>query len=68
MGNSSLELLKVALKRRGMTGPINPVAEEMCKIIDHYNDQHWHDRNRYGTEIDSLKTRIAQMEGKGDVP
>ena len=60
--NSSLELLKVALKQRGMTGPINPVAEEMCKIIDHYNEQHWHDRNRYAEENNQLKARIAKLE------
>jgi hypothetical protein len=60
--NSSLELLKVALKQRGFTGPLNAVAEEMCKIIDHFNQQHWSDRNRYGEEIKQLKAKIAKLE------
>ena len=65
MANSSLELLKVALKRRGLTGPINPVAEEMCKIIDHFNEQHWHDRDRYDERIKKLEGEIARLKSKG---
>jgi hypothetical protein len=60
--NSSLELLKVAMKQRGLTGPINPVAEEMCKIIDHFNEQHWRDRNAYNERIKTLEAILVPLE------
>ena len=65
--NSSLELLKASLAKRGIkSGAISPQAEEICKLIDHFNEQHWHDRNSYGAEIKRLKSRIAKLEGPSE--
>lgn len=38
--------------------------EAMFAMIDHFNEQHWHDRNRYVDEIKNLKSRIEQLESR----
>jgi len=34
-------------------------------VMDHQNELHYHDRNRYGEEIKQLKERVATLEAKG---
>jgi hypothetical protein len=34
-------------------------------VLDHFNELHWHDRNRYSEEIKQLKERVATLEAKG---
>lgn len=36
--------------------------EAFFQVIDHFNEQHWHDRNRYGEEIKALKQRVNELE------
>lgn len=43
-------------KRKGM-----PDREAFFAVIDHFNSQHWHDRNRYGEEIKQLKAEIERL-------
>jgi hypothetical protein len=60
--NSSLELLKNALVRRAASAVVSPQAEEICRIIDHFNSQHWHDRNRYDEQIKALEAKLAKLD------
>jgi hypothetical protein len=31
-------------------------------VLDHFNDQHWHDRNRYHERIKTLEERVAELK------
>jgi hypothetical protein len=63
MPNDALTLLKAAVVRRGANvAHISPAAEEMCKLIDHFNSQHFYDRTEQAKEIKSLKAKIAKLE------
>lgn len=61
---SALDLLRTALARRGDKSSVSPVAAETCGIIDHFNDLHWHDRNRYAEEIKAMKDELRRLKEK----
>lgn len=61
--NSSRQLYQMFVKK-GMQK-----EDAFFAVLDHFNDQHWSDRNRYGEEIkylkaevDALRERIAKIE------
>jgi hypothetical protein len=56
MANNARQLYQVYIKRGMMK------EDTFFAIIDHFNELHWHDRNRYGEEIRTLKDRIAALE------
>lgn len=58
MANSSRSLFE-SFRAKGKAE-----REAFFAVIDHYNEQHWHDRNRYGEEIRKLKARIDELEQK----
>jgi hypothetical protein len=60
MANESLQLYQSFI-RKGMQK-----QDAFFAVIDHFNDLHWHDRNRQGEEIKQLKARVAILEGKGE--
>jgi polyhydroxyalkanoate synthesis regulator phasin len=63
MPNDTLTLLRETLRKRGAnTAVISSAAEELCKIIDHINTQHWQDRDRYHERIKQLEDRVAKLE------
>jgi hypothetical protein len=57
MANESRQLYQKFI-RNGMQK-----EDALFAVIDHHNEQHWYDRNRYGEEIKRLKARIAKLEG-----
>ena len=65
MANSCLELLKNALLRRGASTQISPQAEELSKMLDHFNQLHWHDRDLYHERIKKLEATIARLDKLG---
>ena len=44
------------LRKQGM-----PDRDAMFAMVDHFNSQHWHDRDRYGQEIKQLKEQIERL-------
>lgn len=63
MANDTLTLLQSAVRKRGgQLSAIAPVAEDLCRIIDHWNHLHWQDRNRLTEENKLLKARIEKLE------
>ena len=66
MTDETLKLLQGAIRKRGgNVASISPAAEELCRVIDHWNSLHWHDRNRLTEENKRLKERLGAIESKG---
>jgi hypothetical protein len=66
MANESRILYQGFIKK-GM-----PKEDAFFAVLDHFNEQHWYDRNRYGEEIKrlseefmQLKARLSALETKG---
>lgn len=34
-------------------------------VLDTFNDQHWHDRNRYHERIKTLEAKVADLKASG---
>lgn len=65
MPNDTLTLLRETLRKRGAnTAAISTAAEELCKLVDHWNTLHWDDRNRLTEENKKLRERIERLESK----
>jgi hypothetical protein len=70
MTDETLKLLRHQIKERGSNlAAISPAAEELCKVVDHWNALHWADRNRLTDEVKRLaeenkrlKERIDKLE------
>ncbi len=65
MANSSRSLFDM-FRKKGM-----PERDAFFAVMDHSNEQHWHDRNRYGDEVKrltqenkALAERIEKLEGR----
>jgi hypothetical protein len=66
MANDTLTLLQAAVRKRGgQLSAIAPVAEDLCRIIDHWNGLHWADRNRLTEENRKLKAQLAKLDKTG---
>lgn len=53
MANESRQLYHAFIKK-GM-----PKDEAFFAVLDHFNDLHWHDRNRYDERIKKLESRLC---------
>jgi hypothetical protein len=63
MANDTLTLLQTAVRKRGgQISSITPVAEDLCRILDHWNSLHWEDRNRLTNETNKLKAQLARLD------
>lgn len=58
MANSCKQLHRAFIKR-GMTD-----RDAFYALIDHFNEQHWHDRNAYHKRIKELEAKVAALEAK----
>lgn len=54
--NKSKQLFQSFVKK-GMTD-----RDAIFAVIDHFNDLHWHDRDRYDERIKALESRVAALE------
>jgi hypothetical protein len=60
MPNSSKLLFQTFVKK-GMTD-----RDAIFAVIDHFNDQHWHDRDAYHKRITELEAEVAKLKtGQG---
>lgn len=57
MANESRQLYQAFIKK-GM-----PKDEAFFAVIDHFNELHWHDRNRYDERIKQLEARLSETAG-----
>lgn len=65
MADTTLNLLQHALKKKGLPSAMaQPALVELCGIIDMFNQQHWHDRDRYGEEIRKLRAEVTDLRRK----
>lgn len=62
--NRSIIQLRRLLKDAHINGTIPQTAIAICDLIDHFNQLHWHDRDRQAEEIRSLKARIHKLENR----
>jgi hypothetical protein len=58
MANESRQLYQAFIKK-GM-----PKEDAFFAVLDHFNDQHWEDRNRYHDRIKNLETDNAELKAK----
>lgn len=55
---SSSKMRFEMLRKQGMTD-----RDAMFAMIDHFNEQHWYDRDRYHARIKELETELAKLRG-----
>lgn len=55
MSQSKTLAQSIHYRRTGKQLPMNDVLETVFAVIDNYNEQHWHDRNRYDERIKKLE-------------
>jgi hypothetical protein len=58
MANESRQLYQVFIKK-GMQK-----EDAFFAVLDHFNDQHWQDRNRYHERITALETDNSDLKDK----
>jgi hypothetical protein len=58
MSNSSKQLFQSFVKK-GMSD-----RDAIFAVIDHLNQLHWYDRDRYHERIKQLEDKLAALEGK----
>jgi hypothetical protein len=56
MANNSRQLYQMFIKK-GMQK-----EDAFFAVIDHFNDQHWHDRDRYHERIKQLESQVAKLD------
>lgn len=65
MADETLKLLQHAVRKRGSNiSSISPSAEDLCRIIDHWNTLHWEDRNRLTAEVKRLTDENKQIRAR----
>jgi hypothetical protein len=47
--------------RTGQPLPMSPALETVLALIDHYNSQHFYDRNRASERLDKLEGRDEKL-------
>lgn len=62
MGNESRRLY-LSFVQKGLSK-----EDAFFAVIDHFNDLHWHDRNRYHERIRRLEGRAAPAAGTSEQP
>ncbi len=61
MANESRQLYQTFVKK-GLSK-----EDAFFAVIDTFNDQHWHDRNRYHERIKALESEVHRLKTRGQV-